>query len=503
MPGEIPTLGGFGEGPGSSLLRNGLYNVGAGTVRGAVSLLTIPFLIRFLGIREYGVWSLVYAVFALMTMSEAGISVAASVFLSKDLAKNDSREAGRTLTFILSSAVLLSVALGLLLWIAGPLIVRPLAAFGSAERADAGRALQIAGFAVSAFILQRTLVGVEQALDRYAAINILELCQSLLANMGLIAVAWLGGRTIEMVKWQVFACALLLVAHCFVVFRLLRNKGLHVEWNWSKARRIFRYSVATWTATLGSAAFAQCDRFIVGGVLGAPILGIYSAITNITSKINSFSATAVQPLVPSLSRDVARGVTVQGRIRQATLVNALIAIEAGIFLYVLSDLIMQVLIPGAISREHILGLQIATVIYTLYSLNAPGFFIHFSVGGARTNAIATLSSGIVSLALIFAGARYLGLLGAVAGNAGYLGTCFLVVTGLKKTGISLSRYLNWMAFPLLSFAIALTVGAMLHGHLFWRILFLIVQSASFMVWFLHDHGKSPEIEFGLGRTSES
>src|SRR5260370_13334070 len=204
MPGDIPSLGGFGEGQGSSLLRSGLYNVGAGAVRGAVGLLTMPFLIRFLGIREYGVWSLAYAVFALMTMSEAGISVAESVFLSKDLARNDFDEAGRTLSFILSSAVLLSAALGLLLWIAGPLIVRPLAAFGSAERADAGRALQIAGFAVSAFILQRTLVGVEQAFNRYAAINALELCQSLLANAGQVVVASLGGRTIDMIKWQVF-----------------------------------------------------------------------------------------------------------------------------------------------------------------------------------------------------------------------------------------------------------------------------------------------------------
>jgi len=264
MPRDTPSLDGMGGRQDPSLLRNGLYNVGGATVRGAVGLLTIPFLIRFLGIREYGVWSLVYAVFALMTMSEAGISVAASVFLSKDLAKNDLGEAARTLTFILSSAVLLSAALGLLLWIAGPLIVRPLAAFRSAERADAGRALQIAGFAVSAFILQRTLVGVEQAFNRYAAINALELCQSLLANVGLVVVAWLGGRTIDMMKWQVFVCALLLAAHCWAVFWLLRNKGLNFEWSRSKARQIFRYSLATWTATLGSAAFGQCDNVDLG-----------------------------------------------------------------------------------------------------------------------------------------------------------------------------------------------------------------------------------------------
>jgi O-antigen/teichoic acid export membrane protein len=502
MPGDIPGLGGIGCGQGPSLLRNGLYNVGGGAVRGAVGLLTIPFLIRFLGIREYGVWSLVYAVFALMTMSEAGISVAASVFLSKDLAKNDVSEAGRTLTFILISAVLLSAALGLLLWIAGPLIVRPLAAFGSAERASAGRALQIAGFALSVFILQRTLVGVEQAFDRYAVINALEVCQSSLANVGLVVVAWLGGRTIDMMKWQVFVCALLLAAHCCVVFRLLRGKGLGVEWNWGKARRIFRYSLATWTATLGSAAFGQCDRFIVGGVLGAPVLGIYSAITNITSKINSFSASAVQPLVPSLSRDVALDAPAQGRIRQATHLNALIAIEAGIFLYVLADWVIQVLAPGGTAREHMLGLQIAAIIYALYSLNAPGFYILSSVGGARINAFVTLSSGIVSLVLIFVGARYFGLIGALAGNVGYLGTLLLVLAGLRKTGIALSRYLNWIALPLLCLAIALIVGTMLQGHLLWRAVFLIVQAALFMLWFLHDHSKAPRIELGLGRPSE-
>jgi O-antigen/teichoic acid export membrane protein len=503
MSGDIPGLGGIGGGQGPSLLRNGLYNLGAATVRGAVGLLTIPFLIRFLGIREYGVWSLVYAVFALMTMSEAGISVAASVFLSKDLAKNDFGEAGKTLTFILSSALLLSVTLGLLLWIAGPLIVRPLAAFGGAERVDAGRALQIAGFAVAVFILQRTLVGIEQAFDRYAAINTLELCQSLLANVGLVVVAWLGGRTIDMMKWQVFACALLLAAHCCVVFQLLRNQGLSVEWSWSKARRIFRYNLATWTATLGSAAFGQCDRFIVGGVLGAPLLGIYSAITNITSKINSFSATAVQPLVPSLSRDAVLDAPAQGRIRQSTRLNALIAIEAGIFLYVLADWVMQVLGPGAAARQHILGLQIAAVIYALYSLSAPGFYILFSMGGVRTNALVTLSSGVVSLILILVGARYFGLLGALAGNAGYLGTLLLVVAGLRKTGTALSRYLSWMALPLLWLAIALIVGTMLQGYFLWRAAFVIVQAALFLFWFLHDHGKAPGIDFGLRRSSES
>ena len=477
-----------------SLLRNGLYNVGGQVARGAIGVLAIPFLIRFLGISEYGVWSLACAFLALLTMCEAGFSFAAAVFLSKDLATNDTREAGHTIAYLLISATLLSAGIGLLLWFAGPFLVRPLTAFGPAERAGAARALQIAGFGAAAIILQRTLVGIEQAFNRYGVINALDLAQALLTTLGLVTVAWLGGRTVAMMKWQVFASVLLLIAHSVVVIRLSRNHKLCFGWSGSKGRQIFRYSLATWTATLGSAAFSQCDRLIVGWVLGAPILGIYSAITNITSKINSFSATAVQPLVPSLSSDIVPTDVTRHRVRQAVQLNALLAIGSGILLVVLADWVIRLLV-GPIGREGAIGLQIAAIVYSLYSLSAPGFYILFSLGGARTNAIVILSSGVASLFLIFLGARHFGLLGALAGNAGYLGTLLLVQAGLRRTGITLSRFFNWVALPLSSLAAALAVGVLLEGHPLWRAIVVVMMAILFIVWFLHGQDRRPQIEF--------
>ncbi len=466
-------------------------------MRGLVGLLTIPFLIRFLGLQEYGVWSLAFAVLALMTMGEAGISVAAAVFLSKDLVGHDVNETSRTLTVILVSAVFLAMVLGLSLWLAGPLIVRPLAAFGSADRATAGRALQIAGVAVSVLILQRTLVGVEQAFDRYAAINVLELCQSLLVNLGLVVVAWTGGTTVHLMKWQVVACTLILGGHGWVVFQLLRNRGLALQWSAGKAGQIFRYSVDTWTATLGSAAFSQCDRLIVGGVLGAPPLGIYSAITGITSRINSFSGTAVQPLVPSLSRDMASNAPAYGRIREAIHLNALLAIQAGVFLYVLADWVMPLLVPAATTLYDVVGLQISAVIYTLYSLNAPGFYILFSIGQARINAGVTLSSGLACLVFIYLGASHFGLLGALAGNAGYLGTLVLVSSGVRRVGIVWRQYLSWMGFPFLLLATALAVGLVLKDHLWWRAGFIALQAAIFTFWFFRTQACAKRMSFDV------
>jgi O-antigen/teichoic acid export membrane protein len=471
------------------LLRNGLFNIGGAVGRSVISLITIPLLIRIVGLREYGVWSLACAVLSFMTLSESGLSVAATVFLSTDLAKYDLREARRTLTFVLVSAVAVSVALGLLLWLAGPWMVRPIAGFKSMERAEAGRALKIAGLALSVFILERTLIGIEQSFDRYAVMNCLEIVQSFLTNVGLVVVAWLGGRTIAMMKWQVFAWAIPLAGHGYFVCRLLRNKNLGFEWDINKGRQIFRYSIATWTAALGSAAFGQGDRVVVGAVLGAPLLGIYSAITNITTKINSFSGTAVQPLLSGNSADAATHGSPEAIIRPATQLNALIAFEAGVLLYVLADRVMSLMVPGATAGQDILGLQVAAVVYALYSLNAPGYFVLFSLGDAKTNAIVVLTSAAVSLVLIFAGARYFGLLGAIAGNLGYLGTWFLTVVSLRKIRIPLRRYLGWMAWPSLWLAVAFVVGIAFRGHFVWRSVFVAVQAAVMMLWFLQEHGE--------------
>jgi O-antigen/teichoic acid export membrane protein len=448
-----------------------------------VALLTIPVLVHFLGIREYGVWSLAYAVLAVMLIGEAGVSVATTVFLSRDLGTENPKEASETLTFVLSNGIVIAAVVGVLLWLFGPFISKSLVAFGATDRVQAERAVQIAALAVAVFILERVFVGIEQAFDRYRIVNALEAAQSLLSNIGLMVVAWAGGKSVAMMKWQVCAWTALAIVHCYFVSRLLRNRGLRIRWSGAKARRMLTFTAASWTSMLGSAAFSQCDRLIVGAVLGAPILGLYSAVTNITSRINSFSGMAVQPLVPSLSRDSAMTFSVESRVREAVHLNILIAVEAGGILCVLGDWVMSIMVPGARASHDILGLQIAALIYALYSINAPGYFILFSVGQEWKNAIIALSSAGLSLALIFVGARHFGFVGAIAGNAGYLGTLLMVGFGVRKVGIALGRYFSWVALPLLALISAFVVGLTLQDHFWWRAAFLMMQGILLLTWF--------------------
>jgi len=358
----------------------------------------------------------------------------------------------------------LSSAVALLLWFLGPLLVRSLGSFADSQRVAAAQAIQLAGPCAAILIFQRTLVGIQQAFNRYAVINALDFVQAVLTNLGFLVVAAYGGRTVALMKWQLLASVVVLAVSTYVVITLARTHKLCFGWSGKHGRQIFRYSLATWAATLGSAAFGQCDRLLVGWTLGAPLLGVYSAITNVTSKINSLSAAAVQPLVPSLSRDLAVGTIPRTRIQHATRLNALAAIGLSILLYLSADWVMRLLSPDLDTRQNIIGLECAAVIYGLYSLSAPGYFILFASGGVRTNAVVVLFSGIVALLLIVVGARHFGLLGAIAGNAGYLASLMLVIRGLGKTKITVSSYLRWMTVPLLYWAIALVAGGFVQGH---------------------------------------
>jgi O-antigen/teichoic acid export membrane protein len=192
----------------------------------------------------------------------------------------------------------------------------------------------------------------------------------------------------------------------------------------------------------------------------------------------------------------------EARIRQAVHLNALVAIESGIFLYVLADWIMRKMIPGTSGPQEILGLQIAAVIYALYSLNAPGFYVLYAVGGARTNAGVVLFSGVVSLSLILLGARYLGLLGALAGNAGYLLTLLLIVYGLKRVGIALRHYLAWISFPLLGLVAALIVGIAFQSLLWLRVAFVVAEAALAVSWFLRGRQELGSTKLEIGQVSE-
>jgi O-antigen/teichoic acid export membrane protein len=91
------------------------------------------------------------------------------------------------------------------------------------------------------------------------------------------------------------------------------------------------------------------------------------------------------------------------------------------------------------------------VIYSLYSLNAVGYYVLFATNNVKICMARQLTAGIGSLIAIAVGAYYFGIAGAIVGNAGYVYTLMMLLDAKKILKHVNSFQFAWVEFPVLWF----------------------------------------------------
>lgn len=485
------------------MFKDGLYNLWGAGIRVGFAIGVVPMLVRIMGTSQYGLWALAFAIVGFLALADGGLSVTVIVFLSKELAIDDRDAAGKTMAIVLAVSLALATGASLMLYFCASHAANLFSALERSERQVLAKALLVGSVLVWSQVLQAVLIGVEQAYRQYASANLLVSLQSVLTNVGMIPIAWGGGRVLALMKWQVVVALAALLAHGYFVSTLIWVFRHRMKLDKRKFLSVIRYASLTWFSNLGSILFGRADRLLVGGILGTGDLGIYAAITSVTGQINAMSGAAVQPFLPSASSLIAKGATGQSELREsvkrAFRVNALLALGMGIVLFVLASLVLSIIIPSGESPMSLLALRIAIVIYALYSLSSVGYYTLFGVEALEVSTAIVLLSAIVSLLLIGLGAHYSGLVGAVVGNAAYCGTLLLNVYGMKKVGVD-GLWLGWLAFPLAWFVGGLVLGVAGPESLFWRVPLLVGHLALLVLWFVRGNGsEAPFSRIGWSR----
>jgi len=468
--------------------KNGYYNVAGGIIRVGLSVLTIPLLIRLIGVGEYGLWTLVSSVIAIVTLAEAGLATSTTVFVSQDLGKEDADGLSQTLTVTVGAMLGLATFAAIALFFGAESIVNLFTKLDNIQHLAAVNALKIGGLVVWARLLQQVLVGVEQAYQRYGIMNFLNTLQSALIAAGMLFVAWKGGRTVALMQWQFVVSIVVLLSHIWAVKSLLKDVSLRLILNKYKVLAVGQYSGMIWLSSLGGALFARADRLIVGSLLGTQILGIYSVMTDITTQINSLSALAVQPLVPRLSNLSAKQNInqheLQSQVKQAFQINSFIALVIGAGLFTFADEILHSFITGILSKQYIVPFCIIIFIYSIYSINGVGYYVLLSLNAADKCMYIQIISSVLSLLLIAVGSTKFGLAGAALGNSGYLLVGLLTVVSMRQLHIPFKEWIKWLQIPLLWFILAIVMNTILPIQLPVRISMLILQTLILSVWFI-------------------
>lgn len=396
----------------------------------------------------------------------------------------------QTLTVTIAAMSIMATLAAICLWVGADRITSLFSQLKPLQQVSLSKAFQIGSLVVWARLIQQVLVGIEQAYQNYKLINLVTTIQSLLTSVGMLSIVWIGGQTYELMQWQAFVNILILFSHILITRFLLKDTSIHLRWNGTKALEVVKYSIVVWLSSLGSVLFSRIDRLIVGNILGTHVLGIYAAITDITSQINGISALPVQPLVPFLSRLSSSNIEMlklRDHIKKAVEVNTFIALGLGGSMIALAPFLLKVILPHEFDTSYTTIFQIATTIYSLYSLNAVGYYVLFGVKAANVCAIIQLIVGLMSLLSITIGAYHFGLIGAIMGNSLYLCIYGLTFISMKYLNIPNILWIKWIWIPTVLFLLFTVISLLVPFNPIISIAIFSVQTSIIIGWFVANY----------------
>jgi O-antigen/teichoic acid export membrane protein len=428
------------------MIRNGFYNFAGSFIRQGLTFISIPILIHLIGIENYGLWALVSSILGIAGLAESGLSLSSIVFLAQDLEEADHKEISKTLTVIVLGTFILATLWSSLLFIFADPITHLFKNLSEDQSLVIIHSLKIGGFLLWTRLVQQICTGIEQAYKQYGAIAIFTTTHTIMTNIGMIGVASQGLKVITLIQWCLFVNILTLIANIIFILFLLRQISLRFTWDQDKSLEILKYSLSNWVLTIGSALFQQGDRLIVGALLGGKILGVYATLTSIAVQINILSATIIQPVLPEISASEVN--TIKNKYKKsnnlvsAFYINTFTALGLGQLLLILAPVIIKVFLPEDLDLNEIFFYRLMLLVYSIYSLNAIGYYILLGLRLTKISLLAQLGSGSLTLLLIYFLSIHMGLPGALIGNIGCLGICLINYAAIKEIGMGTKIFLK-------------------------------------------------------------
>jgi O-antigen/teichoic acid export membrane protein len=283
-----------------------------------IQLLTVALLVRFWGAERFGLWAMLTAIPAMLSLGDLGFGAAAGVRMTMELARDEPNEAAKTLRGAIRvigwAALVIVLLVALAIWLGQDLLAQWVPELGDGERLLLTVALAVYAIAV-------LFAGLSQALlrssGRFAQGMVLSTLTNVLesgflfaaagAGLGLAwaAAAWAGGRLAGVcLQWLVAARALPELTQCW--------------WHSApgRVRELVKPSLAAMSLPLARTALLQGTVVALGAAAGAALvpafvaartlsrIGLQGAQLLTTALMPEFGGAAAQGSIRSVQRMV-------------------------------------------------------------------------------------------------------------------------------------------------------------------------------------------------------
>ena len=266
----------------------------------AVSLLTAPFVIRFLGSERYGVLVLVGLIPSYFAFADLGMGFASTKFASEAYSEGDSKREAETVWTAASIAVMSSSLVAVPILLFSGLIVSALNVPDHLH-STASIALKISTITYLLAVLSSVLNTPQLSrlrMDLNTAVNIIPKIVFMIAIPVLL---YFGSGIIAAVTALLCAAAATTLGHILVSGRL-QPMLFRVRWNPALAGPLFKFAGGWLFAAIAAVLLMNTEKLMLTRLVSVQTLAHYSVAFTFASVAALFSGSMLQSLLPAFSQ---------------------------------------------------------------------------------------------------------------------------------------------------------------------------------------------------------
>ena len=260
-----------------SLRRNTLWNLAGTGLPLLLAAVTIPYLIKHVGVEAFGILTLVWALIGYFSLFDFGLGRA----LTQQVAAARSANLHASLPSLIKTGLGFNGATGLLGGLVLAALAYPLAHHwlnvSAALQSSTFIALLIASAGIPFTTVTTGLRGILEAHEDFRVVNLLRMVLGA-ANFGLpaLSVMFLDNSLIWMVLSLIGARIMMFIAHAWMVHQKLATGWMAAKFNIDNMRRLMSFGAWMTVSNIISPLMVTADRFVISGVLGAGVVAYYT-----------------------------------------------------------------------------------------------------------------------------------------------------------------------------------------------------------------------------------
>ncbi len=282
--------------------RNTAYNLLGSFVPMAVGVVTVPIYLRLIGDARYGVLALVWLFLGYFGLFDPGITRAALFHI----AKLGDREQQIERENVFWTALAINLCFGLIGGVVLYFAARPffITTFKMPYnmRAEVLASLPWLAASVPLSIVTGVLGGAMQARESFGSFNLINACNAFVTQIVPLAVAYWHGPDLKWLIAAVLITRILGSIPNIVVLKRVLPFGVGGAFQARLVPTLFSYGGWVTISNLINPILTTMDRMVIGSVIGAQGVAMYTVPFNLVSRVSLLPASFATSLFPKLSR---------------------------------------------------------------------------------------------------------------------------------------------------------------------------------------------------------